>query len=108
METAIKRAIEGGYDEHKYDGAHVSLKELTAIVTSDPTFWQALGKAEGWDSRRIEVKAGESHNRGTLYKRIAYSLPVRQKNLWKKEWHHFIDCLAEGGDVEGFFKELLK
>ena len=46
METAIKRAQEGGYE-----GYGLTLDSGAVIYDRfllDPLFWQALGKAEGW------------------------------------------------------------
>jgi hypothetical protein len=53
----------------------------------DPLFWQALGKARGW-------QAPESRNRDVL------------NGEWVDQWHRFIDHLAEGNDAESFFSRL--
>lgn len=108
MKEAIQKAIEGGYklpNDTDYSASYVKIKNVrgrttdfvfgqfgsqclgtipTADILLDPLFWQALGKAMGWEFR-------SDH-----------------KEPWKKEWHRFIDHLAEGKDVESFFKDLLK
>ncbi len=50
MESAIKLAVEGGWD-YKDMPVHLSQRfmgDLNCVIWCDPTFWQALGKAEGW------------------------------------------------------------
>ena len=54
----------------------------------DPAFWQALGKAMWWD-----WWDGSNSSLATS--------PV-----WRLEWHHFIDYLADGKTAEGFFEQL--
>ncbi len=44
METIIKKAIEGGY-VHNYDLPG-------KLMLLDPLFWQALGKACGWNPHK--------------------------------------------------------
>lgn len=80
IEQAIENAVEGGWGASEcmvvgkfgfnYDRAFL-----------DPSFWQSLGKALGWDD--------ESGLR-----------------RWKYEWHDFISHLADGGTPETYFKEL--
>jgi hypothetical protein len=110
METAIKKAIEGGY--------HSDIKNITRLDTEnclisgtyyihffeeegqlfscntyqtllDPLFWQALGKTEGWKGIRYWYE---------------YTNEIEP---WIHEWHRFIDHLAEGKDAESFFTNLL-
>lgn len=82
MEQAIKKAIEGGYPRGRIGSA--------SFFCMDKDFWQALGKAEGWD-KKMETK-----------ERSIYT------NAWKDEWHNFIDHIAEGKSIDSFFNELLK
>ncbi len=103
MEQAIKKAIEGGYKApfgKPYKTKHYATQagglNLTAIsqdlniptVLLDPLFWQCLGKALGWFE--------------------AYPEREIVKSQYLIEWHRFIDHVAEGKDVDSFFKELLK
>ena len=84
---AIEKAIEGGYIHSSYnleavlaDGMEFGLIEELVL---DPSFWQYLGKAEGW----------------------GYVSPY-QKTSWETEWHRLIDHLSEGGTIEKYFEKL--
>ena len=88
METAIKKAIEGGYDGHGLtldSGAVIYDRFLL-----DPLFWQCLGKAEGWIDEMYEYTN-------------EHDIPG-----WHVKWLLFIDHIAEGKDIDSFFNELLK
>ncbi len=98
----MKEAIEGGYKLSFFEGEMVAktgdlvhpvmmYKELL-----DPLFWQSLGKALGWDEIRLGKPEGHAIPWGEEYWQ------------WRYEWHCFIDHIAEGKDVDSFFKELLK
>lgn len=104
MEEAIKKAIEGGMGGMKkettvhlienQDLAVFTLKDRQVImsvakIVIDPLFWQALGKAEGWE---------HSCSKGDYCDR---------ELEWKERWHEFIDHLAEGKDIDTFFDNLL-
>jgi len=125
METAIKRAIEGGWKtswvvngnflkDECYGTILDHLNHADSNFLLNPTFWQALGKAEGWGNN------GVSH---AIFKYIASidrptkrnPSPTVEKDMyryevpaWSYHWHRFIDHLAQGKDVESFFKDLLK
>lgn len=74
--------------------AHGSFWVHITQVTSDPLFWQALGKALGWGmwkSPEINASAIEEDYWGE-------STP-----LWKWHWHCFIDHLASGKSADEFF-----
>jgi len=89
VEQAIKKAIEGGWNEGR---AEIGIPEgkvgsdmfIDEIAFADPLFWQSLGKAMGWPSNPMSWKG------------------------WKNQWHDFIDHLAEGKTAEEFFEKLLK
>lgn len=97
IKQAITKAVEGGYELKEAKCHHVLMHDENGcpfgfhyepwhFYTSDPSFWQALGKELGWvdtDVRRIEGK------------------------IWRFHWHRFIDHLAEGKDAESFFATLL-
>lgn len=52
MEEAIKLAIEkGGYEVGEYGLQTLGQKKLMIL---DPLFWQALGRALGWASEKID------------------------------------------------------
>ena len=95
IEQAIQKAIEGGWNEgytflhftgFENDGVLLKGKGMRSkayIVSEillDPLFWQALGKAMGWEAM----------------------LSCR----WKQEWHRLLDWLSEGKDIESFFATL--
>lgn len=62
-------------------------------ILLDTSFWLALGKARWWEKRM------------TYYNSF---LDGKENNdTWRLEWHRFIDHLAEGKDIESFFKQLL-
>lgn len=107
MNEAIRRAIEGGWKYHgkndfqqdRQSGQYYVLVDMAGSSTVaayvqnseallDPTFWSALGKAEGWEI------IGEHDTRWT-------------RDQWIKEWHRFIDHIASEGDIDTFFTNLL-
>lgn len=92
---AIQKGIEGGYKnelvEHWVVSGGSSGGEVEKFFL-DPLFWQALGKALGWEKC---PKTGK--------------LNCKQcsKDVWLMEWHGFIDHIAKNKDPDEFFKELL-
>ena len=96
METAIKRAIDGGWipkepiDQWGHffeETGHFSVF-YDYYFLLDPEFWRCLGKAEGWG---IEPS-------GSIW---------QGEPQWKIYWHRFIDALSEGQTPDQFFTELL-
>ncbi len=93
IEKAIREAVEkGGYARGKSiftaDGV-VRLNANPELFFLDPAFWQALGKARGWDSKKKYLRFGT------------------MRLEWQHKWHYFIDHLAEGKDpAESFFATL--
>ena len=63
----------------------------------DPEFWQALGRALGWENNVITVRAVEN-GRPTIVTRAGHH--------WLYYWHRFIDHLAERKTPELFFDNL--
>ncbi len=104
MEKALIKAIKGGFNP-RYIEAVLKNKTAGCLMPSeksrvllDPLFWQALGKAEGWEKKTVKGQpcgikdcTGE-HLKGTD---------------WKEQWHRFIDHLAEGKTADSFFENLL-
>lgn len=70
---------------------HCSIHQLLL----DPQFWQALGKALGWGDICINC-----HNS------VSSCCEEKYNKDWKYYWHKFIDHLADGKDIESFFKTL--
>jgi hypothetical protein len=97
IEEVIKKAIEGGYDVSKFlvegDGVKIWLA-LDCMgdfpeIAIDPSFWQSLSTALRW-----------SENCSESLKRIW------PEGIWQREWHRFIDHLADGKSAESFFETL--
>lgn len=144
LEKAIKDAIKDGGWEYRGvkasnfvrvelgsldDDILLISKHVTYLVIFErillmPTFWQALGKAMGWDKRREEsavrvevdvkwfdkeptppitgVMELENRRRRVKY-HIEKACVWAEMENWEFEWHRFIDHLAEGKDIESFF-----
>lgn len=110
MEKAIQKAIEGGYQPHIYESSDSHYSDvwlgisgfdiLVPEVLNDVRFWQCLARAEGW-----EIKSHMAYA-------IAYAMMARtgktSKPRYLKEWHKFIDHIADCGNVDDFFNNLLK
>jgi len=107
IEQAIRKAIEGGLNDHKgyefndvrwiggntrtvidlvhhYAGGESMICTSAEELLLNPSFWQSLGKAGVFGTWR---RAKEAE--------------------WKDYWHRFIDHLAAGRDPESFFKQIL-
>ncbi len=101
MEKAIKKAIEGGYI--RKDKAtrrlmtEVTMRQKWHYIVLDPLFWKALGKAEGWGDK-CDMCNSKANGLCSAHRYTS----------WHREWHRFIDHLAEGKDVDSFFNNLLK
>lgn len=93
IEIAIRDAVEkGGYQVENlmFNGSVIFANEFSsagtrhpADVWQDPAFWQALGRARGWEEENKSIHPN-----------------------WKYYMHRFIDHLAEGKDAESFFKAI--
>lgn len=108
METAIKKAIEGGYrkyDPMVADGSYFNM--VGERILLDLEFWQSLAQASGWNF--YEYKKSVTPPKSLHQDR--YTITVRRKSSkkanWIGHWHRFIDHLAEGKDAHSFFESLL-
>lgn len=82
MNEALKLAIEkGGYKE-----LYQTIGRIEEQIALDPLFWQALGKALGWDGWSVQFYGDE----------------------WLFHAHQYFDLVLTGGDTEAFWKELIK
>jgi hypothetical protein len=116
IEEACDKAVAEGYHVHclasiatYYSGAnhecsvwtrtdnHSSFVVPMEGTFLDPLFWQALGRALGWEQALRTVHAVD-HGRPTVVTRTEHS--------WLAQWHRFIDALAEGHTAEAFFARL--
>lgn len=105
IEKCIREAVEkGGYEPwfnllrvEKEIGFKEAFWRMYSGIFFDSAFWQALGKARGWDDLRDGIKEARidylDYANGTIFG-------------WKSVWHRFIDHLAEGRDAEEFFASL--
>lgn len=100
METAKKRAIEAGFSPN-FEKWHWTPDSGIPDdwMLFDPLFWQALGKAERWKQVLSHGNAEVGDEEGCTH---------NECQEWFNHWHSFIDHLASGGDIDTFFKELLK
>ena len=83
IEEAKKLAIGNGWEGRGF--ANISKSEFEMVL--DPNFWQCLGKVVGWEDSEL------FDNDGNI-------------QIWKLEWHNFIDHLADGKSAEDYFKSL--
>ena len=116
IEQAIDKATSEGYHIYGSDGMDTSYggasKEYSAWTRKDnqstfivaveetlldPEFWQALGRALGWDCEMITVHVVDN-GRPTVV--------TRAGQHWRYHWHRFIDYLADGKGAESFFENL--
>lgn len=124
MKKAIKKAIDGGWRPrgvaiHEWSSfeSMVSLIPWQEIV-SDPNFWKCLGKAEGWKGDKIRMCCGcgialRMNEQPTMDgkhggKKGCGSDIMEYEGQWLIEWHRFIDHIADGGDIDTFFNNLIK
>lgn len=110
MNEAIKLAIEAGYKASftyldyifgKMGNIDMNNRELFGVFL-DPLFWQALGKALNWnmgDSNKATWNTMTEHY--AKYMIVFENTPIYH-------WHRFIDWVAEGKNMDEFFKELMK
>ena len=106
----IKKAIEGGWKKHLYSPDTFACTEMGAYfrdgldhfvpaeIFLDSLFWQSLGKAMGRTWNKETGLGGVSSKENRLL--------AKKHPLWKSDWHRFIDHLASGGSIEGFFEKL--
>tara|TARA_R110000868_G_scaffold236293_2_gene490316 strand:- start:955 stop:1233 length:279 start_codon:yes stop_codon:yes gene_type:complete len=92
METAIKKARQGGYTAplHKDDYAPTLL---------DPLFWQALVKV-------LPIPKIKLITHGN-WDEMA-NMSIEEMPMWKYLWHNFIEHISDGKPIDDFFNNLLK
>jgi len=102
IKEAIKKAIQAGWDRRNSFGDIVSDLQVNAVVIDgvflSPSFWQSLGKALGWEE--VGYRPHLKRENGIIY------VGITEYEMWKSEWHRFIDHLAAGQTPESFFKTL--
>jgi len=102
MDEAILLAVKNGYPEQwALDGGD---------DTISPLFWQALGRALGWENYRCvfcATKSDTNLNSSTHCDNGYWHGMKAWQNVWLYHWHRYIDWLAEGKPADEFFKELI-
>jgi len=113
-------------EEQKYADVMTEVmmvRNVYPAIFLDPLFWQSLGKAMGWGCYHDKGYTGMMSDINSTREETYYwwvcsfgECPFSTKRLkeygekpktnWKKEWHRFIDHLAEGKDAESFFETL--
>lgn len=101
---AIREAIEKGGFEPTYMDDEAIFDGDVAQVFLDRDFWQALGKAQGWDDHNTCYHLGA----GAYRHKIATCDNPFKMGHWLYEQHRFIDHLASGADAESWFAALNK
>ncbi len=134
MEQAIRKAIEG---EYRYKGhtfesfqgdmvcfVNMDMRPQIWLVSYndillDPLFWQALGKAEGWEEVQLSSSVfREDTIDGNTEKevRTSYVRKWQADRAWERDWHidgwkyqmfRFTEHLMNGKSPDSFFKDLL-
>lgn len=124
MESAIKKAIEGGYkSRHRsvdftVEGDALEHEEtfkqaFYGLFLLDPLFWQAL-----FPIREVKCWAckGEKYFEDFFTKKVDKNKPCgnceetgiqKENDDWKDNWHAFIDHLANNKPIDEFFNNLL-
>lgn len=106
IQQAIEKAIEGGYKRvpmpltligSGITGSVPRTEYNWQAILWDKSFWQALGKAMGWKTDVALM------NWGFTQVELDY---LENKPEWLYHWHCFIDHLAQGKSIEGFFEKL--
>lgn len=113
MKEAIRLSIEGGYNTPyvfqgfsflEWFGKERFSEEEISLILLDPLFWKCLGKSLRLDSIHYEhCAAAEYHEFGN-----SKECDCSAKDEWKVNWHRFIDHLANGGNADEFFTNLIK
>ena len=85
MEEIIKKAIKGGYEKERYyfDSNGNFDDEPYEVVLMKSSFWQSLGKAEGWGDKKVLTSYG-----------------VTERNTWL----HYAKMFHEINLTQGFDK----
>ena len=116
VQEALNKANEGGYHiygsdgmDTLYEGANSeysvwtrkdnesSFIVLTEKTFLDPQFWQALGRALGWNEAcDLAISCVHGHE----------ECQCCRGSYWMYQWHCFIQALADGNTPEAFFAHL--
>ena len=113
ISLAIQKAVEGGWDSEECQvpiGARGRFNYDRAWL--DPTFWQALGKTEGWAETMFPLTFSHREdglNEETLYWKGENGHQYVPHLAGKKYYQHrLIDAIQQGRSIDEFFGEILK
>lgn len=119
IEEAIKKAIKGGWQGFEwqdvvevrsdsagawgYDKDGSGHYRPISDILIDPKFWQALGRACNWTSRKHHLWPSLE-----VLPRHGEEIMRREQIVedWFYYWHLFINSLAEGKQPPEYFKNL--
>jgi len=122
IQQAIDKAIDYGWSIKKYGpmfsvflgtlketGEYRELAEMYVRQSAllDPSFWQALGKAMGWDGlmcKNCHFDAGADW--GHQIDGCIDCIGRVPQEVATYHWHRLIDHLSEGKDVDSYFAGL--
>ncbi len=95
FETLIKKAIEGGYKDYT-ETSGSSTKKYHSDILFDPLFFQALGKACGWEytQDKLKIEAIDPNEREQI---------AKEWNI-KPDWKIYALRFHEINLTEGFDK----
>ena len=107
---AIDKAFEGGWPKIQ-KGVYKAYWQTIAL---DPSFWQSLGKALGWEKKMV-VRRGmvignfgwENPDKNIRFYGEEMGAGMDYMNPWVYYAHRFYDLILTGADTESFWKELL-
>lgn len=105
MNEAIKQlAIKGGYGQGTEP---YSTMESGMIL--DPLFWQALGKALGWNDNIENIQRCEFCKMKNCHRKILNGKPAlnTEPNNYLNHAHEYFELILTGGDTEKFWQSLL-
>lgn len=130
MENAIKKSIEGGWKftngesilEIDVGGVFIGEKVFIKFfdketeqfsfalsdILLDHLFWQALGKQQGWGKivcANCNTDGWTKENECRMCSKGGIGIKTED---YKYHWHNFIDHIAQGGNIDEFFNNLLK
>lgn len=119
IEQAIEKAIEGGWPDLNYAAISDRKKAVEQIASNelestllDPSFWQSLGKAMGWNEltcdrcntvTTIKYRKGKDGKGKGDYHDACHG---NFRWTWLLHWNRLIDHLADGGSIESYFEKL--
>lgn len=103
IEQTINKAIEGGYkDKALVDWCERAGNNAPLLI--DPLFWQALGRAMGWENKHYsKTYLGNPELLINSFKR---HVCIEKCTQWKYQLKLLIDHLADVGTIENFFTNL--